>query len=352
MTRALARRRRRLPPEDPRQQAGTPRAFISICREFDLTVDLAANALNHLLPRYLTREDDALSVRWGPAWRCWCNPPYDDLGPWIDKAIHHVERDGTTTVLLLPARLEQRWWHKLSRIARWWSFDGRIQHIPPPGIEYSSPNFASVLAVVGPGIVPGHAGVRSALTGEVVESFDVPRPVAVEEVDQEDDGAVSFVVAGRPKAKGRPRAMLMLPRHIAGRLQRIGLGTRDLSRFIHVHSPSDTAAAEKRIAGNARPYLHGPQGGPLELAVRFVFRLPKRPASHQVDGAPYDSAPDVDNLVKLVKDALNALAYEDDRQVTRLVAEKVYGPEDATHITLKPLAAGEHTALVERSEKP
>lgn len=179
MTTDRPRRRRRLPREDPRQRAATPRPFITICREFDLDVDLAADKRNHLLPRFLTREDDALSVRWGPGWRCWCNPPYDSLDTkpgerdsWVDKALRHAREDGTTTVLLLPARLDRLSWRKLSRVAQWWSFDDRIDFIPPPGIQYSSPNFASVLFVVGPGVVPGHAGVRGALTGEVVESFD------------------------------------------------------------------------------------------------------------------------------------------------------------------------------------
>ena len=37
--------------------------------------------------------------------------------------------------------------------------------------------------------------------------------------------------------------------------------------------------------------------------------------------------PDIDNVVKVVCDALNSVAYHDDTQVIRVVAEKVYSDE-------------------------
>ena len=39
----------------------------------------------------------------------------------------------------------------------------------------------------------------------------------------------------------------------------------------------------------------------------------------------YDKKPDVDNIAKAVLDALNGIAYDDDKQITSLVIDKKYG---------------------------
>lgn len=38
--------------------------------------------------------------------------------------------------------------------------------------------------------------------------------------------------------------------------------------------------------------------------------------------------PDIDNIVKIVLDALNKMAFKDDNQITKLEVEKLYGPEE------------------------
>lgn len=66
-------------------------------------VDLAADADNALCEQYITREENALSKSWGSYGRTgWCNPPYDNIEPWILKAALE-RRHGFTTVLLIPA---------------------------------------------------------------------------------------------------------------------------------------------------------------------------------------------------------------------------------------------------------
>lgn len=50
---------------------------------------------------------DGLAQDWAEGERIWCNPPFSDLWPWLEKA--HNAR--ATVVLLLPAnRTEQPWW--------------------------------------------------------------------------------------------------------------------------------------------------------------------------------------------------------------------------------------------------
>lgn len=80
---------------------------------------------------------------------------------------------------------------------------------------------------------------------------------------------------------------------------------------------------------------------PVVLEVTF-YRVPpkklgKRGRESALAGqlAP-TTRPDADNLAKGVKDALNGLAYDDDAQVVRLVAEKAYHHYPATVVSIQP----------------
>lgn len=87
-------------------------------QRFRFTVDAAASAGNAKLPRFWTVDDDALTQVWRGE-RVWCNPPYSDIRPWVEKAwseLHGWNDDWgkTVIVMLLPAnRTEQRWWQDL-----------------------------------------------------------------------------------------------------------------------------------------------------------------------------------------------------------------------------------------------
>ena len=88
-------------------------------------------------------------------------------------------------------------------------------------------------------------------------------------------------------------------------------------------------------------YFATPWTGPLEVEMEFHFQ---RPRSHYnadretLSAAgrlqPLPCRADVDNLVKGVLDAMNGLAYEDDGQVGRISAEKIYSDREVTKITL------------------
>ena len=52
---------------------------------------------------------DGLSQPWYGC--CWCNPPYGrDVCKWVEKA-HYSTYKGITTVMLLPARTDTKWFH-------------------------------------------------------------------------------------------------------------------------------------------------------------------------------------------------------------------------------------------------
>lgn len=93
----------------------TPRdLFDPLHAEFDFTLDAAASHDNALLPAYLTKSSDALSLPWREQ-RVWCNPPYSALPSWVYKADEETTTGGCPlVVMLLPAdRTEQPWWQDI-----------------------------------------------------------------------------------------------------------------------------------------------------------------------------------------------------------------------------------------------
>jgi phage N-6-adenine-methyltransferase len=82
--------------------------FQELDAEFGFTLDAAATAENALCASYFTAEDDGLDQEWSGT--VFCNPPYSQVAKWVEKA-HRASLDGVTTVLLLAARTDTRWWH-------------------------------------------------------------------------------------------------------------------------------------------------------------------------------------------------------------------------------------------------
>lgn len=108
----------------------------------------------------------------------------------------------------------------------------------------------------------------------------------------------------------------------------------------HVYTPKPTAEAEEAMQWIMREQCSQPLEGPLKLSVYFCFRRPnswpkaKRDAVDDGEEPWYTGRPDLDNLVKLVKDAGNKVLWQDDSQIVSLEAFKVYGPENETTINL------------------
>lgn len=83
--------------------------FNPLHERFGFTVDVAASAENAKLPRFYTVEQDGLAQDWSGE-RVWCNPPYSNIEPWVEKA-HGGGAE--LVVMLLPAnRTEQIWWQR------------------------------------------------------------------------------------------------------------------------------------------------------------------------------------------------------------------------------------------------
>lgn len=89
-----------------------PALFLALNKEFDFTIDVAADGDNAHVDRYLSAERDALAVSWAGE-RVFCNPPYGrELDRWLAKGALEAQEHGALVVFLLPARTGNRWFHR------------------------------------------------------------------------------------------------------------------------------------------------------------------------------------------------------------------------------------------------
>lgn len=106
--------------DDMKNSWGTdPVIFNALNKEFNFSLDAAANDRNHKCDWYLTKEDDALSIDWVIAIQdhasvkdtaVWINPPYGKgfIKKFMQKCIQEKAK-GVTSVLLVPATLDAQW---------------------------------------------------------------------------------------------------------------------------------------------------------------------------------------------------------------------------------------------------
>lgn len=95
---------------DVDDRATTLDVFEPLRDRFAFTVDVAASERNAKLPRFFSVDDDGFAQPWGGE-RVWCNPPYSDIRPWVEKA---WAESAEIVAMLLPAnRTEQGWWQDL-----------------------------------------------------------------------------------------------------------------------------------------------------------------------------------------------------------------------------------------------
>lgn len=85
----------------------TPQNFFDkLNEEFGFTTDVCAIPENAKCKRFFSPDVDGLKQEWTGV--VWCNPPYGkEIGKWVKKAHDSI----CTTVALLPARTDTRWFH-------------------------------------------------------------------------------------------------------------------------------------------------------------------------------------------------------------------------------------------------
>src|SRR5579863_1288505 len=93
------------------------------------------------------------------------------------------------------------------------------------------------------------------------------------------------------------------------------------------YTPKETVDLERLIAWECKKAMAQakPLEGPIRLAIEARFSPPVSWSKARITDTYWKtSKPDLDNLTKLVKDALNHVAWADDAQIVELTCRKVY----------------------------
>lgn len=125
--------------------------------------------------------------------------------------------------------------------------------------------------------------------------------------------AVKFTILGEPQGKGRPRF-------------------RSAGAFVQTYTPKETVAYENLVKLEYRRQCNDfkfPDGTMLDVRITAYYTIPKsvskkkRLAMVQHLIRPMKK-PDTDNVVKVILDSLNEIAYKDDVQVVDCQVRKFY----------------------------
>ena len=92
---------------------------------------------------------------------------------------------------------------------------------------------------------------------------------------------------------------------------------------------------------------------PLHVTIRAFYEPPKSVSKKRMELmlAGYEKPckkPDIDNIAKVILDALNDVAYHDDTQVISLCMQKKYSKEARVEVEISPAVAVEAGALYEK----
>ena len=121
---------------------------------------------------------------------------------------------------------------------------------------------------------------------------------------------IHFTIPGEPKGKGRPR------------MTKAGIA----------YTPKETASYENWVKCC---FMQGKQqkiegDTPLMTCITAYFSIPKSASKKmrqhmEVHNILPIKKPDSDNIIKIILDSLNGLAYDDDKQIAQVWFRKYYG---------------------------
>jgi|GEM_PF-255202 len=142
--------------------------------------------------------------------------------------------------------------------------------------------------------------------------FSIPKTM----IDQ-----IVFTVPGEPTGKGRPR----------------------FTRNGAPHTPKKTASYEAAVRACFLQAVRGsfvPIDEPVCVLVEAFFQAPKRMCTKKLrpqvleESLPCTKKPDADNVLKIVCDSLNGIAYRDDSLVAEAVIVKRWSLSPRVHVTI------------------
>ena len=173
---------------------------------------------------------------------------------------------------------------------------------------------------------------------------------------------IKFTVPGPPKGKQRPRICkvnghsvaytpkqtieyerLVRARCVAALAKsRHNPSALDKSSFTRkgLNASESTQCLDKLSSRNGSGSYPLERNLPLEISILALFPIPKyvsrKTKELMLNGRLFPTKkPDADNIIKVILDALNGLAYRDDVQICRVYFEKMYAEIPETKVLIK-----------------
>lgn len=135
---------------------------------------------------------------------------------------------------------------------------------------------------------------------------------------------IRFTVLGEPKGKGRPRFN---------------------TRTGHAITPKDTVNYESLVRLEYAQQTNGfrfPDDAMLDMRILAYYSIPQS-KSKKVKAAMINheirptKKPDMDNVVKIIADSLNQVAYRDDTQIVDCQCRKYYSEQPRVEVIIKQI---------------
>lgn len=140
---------------------------------------------------------------------------------------------------------------------------------------------------------------------------------------------IHFKYMGEAVGKGRPRV------------------TARGGKYAHAYTPKKTKDFEDAIrfefmANNCEQMPVYPREKELKMEVLIGVSIPKsypkyKQALCRCRMIAPAKKPDLDNVLKCIFDSLNGAAFDDDSQIVKVVAEKIYADEPFVEVTIDEL---------------
>ena len=135
-----------------------------------------------------------------------------------------------------------------------------------------------------------------------------------------------FEIMGEPQGKGRPRFS-------------------QTGTYTNVRTPEKTVIYENLVQ---LEYIRQckkfrfPEDKPLRMKVEAFYAIPKNASKKKriamMSGAIKPTKkPDVDNVLKIIADSLNQVAYHDDAQIAQAIVSKFYSDIPKVCITIEEM---------------
>jgi Holliday junction resolvase RusA-like endonuclease len=129
---------------------------------------------------------------------------------------------------------------------------------------------------------------------------------------------IKFTIPGEPKGKGRPK------------FSRQG-------NFVKTYTPETTVNYENWVKICFREEGQKMLEGQLRAVIDCYYAIPKSFSKKKREKALKGELrptkkPDCDNIAKIILDALNGLAYKDDKDIVSCLIEKWYGEEPRVEV--------------------